>query len=53
MQRIDAQNRLKSTGTPETRKYRVLVVDDESDIAFTFKEGLERSGFRVDSFNEP
>jgi DNA-binding NtrC family response regulator len=35
-------------------KGRILVVDDESDITFTLKKGLENSGmFEVDTFNDP
>jgi DNA-binding response OmpR family regulator len=35
-------------------KWRVLVVDDEQDITTTiFKAGLERSGFKVDTYNDP
>ena len=36
------------------RKRRILVVDDESDITFTLKKGLENSGlFEVDVSNDP
>lgn len=35
-------------------KRRVLVVDDEPDITFTLKEGLEKSGlFDVEAFTDP
>ena len=35
-------------------KRRILVVDDEPDITFTLKKGLENSGmFEVDTFNDP
>ncbi len=34
--------------------YRILVVDDEPDIAFALKVGLENnSGFIVDTFDDP
>jgi DNA-binding response OmpR family regulator len=33
--------------------YRILLVDDESDITVTFTKGLEDNGFEVDSFNDP
>lgn len=37
-----------------TRNFgRILIVDDEEDIALVLKKGLERYGFRVDAFNEP
>lgn len=29
----------------------VLIVDDEPDIAFVIKKGLERAGFQVHTFN--
>src|ERR687885_2949110 len=34
-------------------KKRILLVDDEQDIAFTFSIGLEDNGFAVDTFNDP
>ena len=34
-------------------KQRILLVDDESDITFSFSIGLEDSGFNVDTFNNP
>ncbi len=35
-------------------KRKILVVDDEPDITFTLKKGLENSGlFEVDAFNDP
>ena len=32
---------------------RILLVDNEEDIAFGFKIGLEDNGFKVDAFNDP
>lgn len=32
---------------------RILVVDDEPDIASSIKAGLERRGYQVDSFTSP
>jgi two-component SAPR family response regulator len=33
---------------------KILIVDDEEDITFTLKEGIEKSGsFSVDTFNDP
>ena len=34
-------------------RYRILLVDDESDITLTFEQMLEGEGFKVDSFNDP
>jgi DNA-binding response OmpR family regulator len=34
-------------------KRRILVVDDEPDIAFTLQAGLEDGGFNVDAFTDP
>ena len=31
----------------------VLVVDDEADITYALKLGLESKGFRVDAYNDP
>ncbi len=36
-----------------SNKRRVLIVDDEPDVTKTFQLGLEESGFRVDTFNDP
>ena len=32
---------------------RILLVDDEPDITFSFGIGLEDNGFKVDTFNNP
>lgn len=32
---------------------RILIVDDERDVALVLKKGLERFGFNVDAFDEP
>jgi DNA-binding response OmpR family regulator len=34
-------------------KRRILLVDDDPDITFAFRMGLEDSGFVVDAFNDP
>jgi two-component system, OmpR family, response regulator ChvI len=34
-------------------KNRILVVDDEPDIAQVLKMGLEKNGFAVDAYNNP
>jgi DNA-binding response OmpR family regulator len=40
--------------TGHNSKRRILAVDDDSDITFTVKVGLEASGlFEVDTFNDP
>ena len=40
--------------TPTESKNRILIVDDEPDIARLFKLGLEREGgFEVDVYNDP
>jgi CheY-like chemotaxis protein len=36
------------------RKKRILIVDDEPDLTYTLKLGLEDTGsFEVDAFNDP
>jgi DNA-binding response OmpR family regulator len=35
------------------RSNRILLVDDEQDIASAFTMGLEQYGFEVDGFNDP
>ena len=32
------------------KKGRILLIDDEPDIAYLVKAGLERHGFRVDGY---
>ena len=41
--------------TPTTKKpsYRILYVDDDHDILFSIKMGLESYGFIVDTFSNP
>jgi DNA-binding response OmpR family regulator len=34
-------------------KNRILIVDDEPDIAQVLKMGLEKNGFAVDTYNDP
>ena len=36
-----------------SNKKRILLVDDDPDIALAFKIGLEDNGFKVDMFNDP
>ncbi|MGH9952288.1 MAG: response regulator [Nitrososphaeraceae archaeon] len=47
-----ANNRSKILSPVNTNK-RILIVDDEQDIATLFKVALERAGFIVDVFNDP
>jgi CheY-like chemotaxis protein len=35
------------------KKWRILVVDDEQDIALVIKRGLEQAGFDVETFTSP
>lgn len=37
----------------QTKKYRVMIVDDEQDITTIFKIGLENNQFIVTTFNDP
>jgi two-component system, OmpR family, response regulator ChvI len=46
-------NNNNSNSNINNRNVRILLVDDEYDIALTFKIGLEDSGFVVDSFTDP
>jgi len=39
--------------TAGKEKHRVLVVDDEPDIAAVMKLGLEKEGLEVEAFSEP
>jgi two-component system, OmpR family, response regulator ChvI len=45
---------LQNTGnTAKLRRSRIILVDDEPDITFSFNIGLEDYGFAVDAFNDP
>jgi PleD family two-component response regulator len=44
---------LSSNYSNNNKKKRILLVDDENDICFTFKNGLEDSGFITDTYNNP
>src|ERR671934_441354 len=37
----------------QTKKYRVMIVDDEQDITTIFKIGLKKNEFIVTTFNDP
>jgi DNA-binding response OmpR family regulator len=39
--------------TNSDKKKGILLVDDEHDITFAFRIGLEDNGFAVDTFNDP
>jgi DNA-binding response OmpR family regulator len=36
-----------------TNQRKVLIVDDEPDVTFSLKVGLEHNGFKVECFNDP
>lgn len=40
-------------GGSQLQKRRIMVVDDQKDIAMMFRSGLERNGFSVEVFNDP
>jgi DNA-binding response OmpR family regulator len=37
----------------KANRRKILVVDDDTDITLLIKEGLERKGFHVESFDDP
>src|SRR5437867_9593597 len=50
---IDTTFRSDSNSTASTEKRRILVVDDDPDIANLYKLSLELDGFIVHTFNDP
>ena len=49
-----SSTREATTIKPDKDTRRILVVDDEVDVAYTMKKVLEESGlFEVDSFTDP
>ena len=51
--RRNNNNTLSNSGSNSQNSGRILIVDDEHDIARLFAVGLERDGFVVDVFNDP
>ncbi|HEY7570590.1 MAG TPA: response regulator [Nitrososphaeraceae archaeon] len=41
------------TESSQGKKDRVLIIDDERDMVYIVKAGLERKGFEVDSYIDP
>jgi CheY-like chemotaxis protein len=41
------------TESSRSKKGRVLIIDDELDMIYIVKAGLERKGFEVDSYIDP
>jgi two-component system response regulator ChvI len=52
-QRISTSISSKNNSAPTIEKRRILVVDDDPDIANLYKLSLESDGFIVSSFNDP
>ncbi len=50
---VSSHRKSTVTTTNEHHYYRILLVDDEPDILFIFKQGLEINGFKVDAFDSP
>src|ERR1700729_3548548 len=44
---------MPATETHRDGRQRILIVDDEPDITYVLKLGLERAGFSVDAYNDP
>jgi PleD family two-component response regulator len=49
--RKEMTNQVKASNINETS--RVLLVDDEPDIVYPVKRGLERNGLQVDAYTDP
>src|SRR3712207_9540338 len=45
--------RVQTCALPISKKYKVMIVDDEQDITTIFKLGLENNQFVVTTFNDP
>jgi len=43
----------KTTAADYNKENRILLVEDEPDIAYLVKTGLERDGFEVDGYTNP
>ena len=50
-QKQDSKKIEKTLKITATR--RVLIIDDEKDIAYVFKMGLESNGFEADAYTDP
>jgi two-component system, OmpR family, response regulator ChvI len=49
----EVNSSIKETTTTNISPYRILYVDDDHDILFSIKIGLESYGFIVDTFSNP
>jgi two-component system, OmpR family, response regulator ChvI len=49
----EVNSSIKETTTTKKSPYRILYVDDDHDILFSIKMGLESYGFIVDTFSNP
>jgi DNA-binding response OmpR family regulator len=52
MYRYHSDN-IKDSDLTVAEKNRVLLVDDEPDVVYLVKRGLERNGFEVDGYTDP
>ena len=50
---VNSSTRREKTTTTKKPSYRILYVDDDLDILFSIKTGLEYYGFIVDTFSNP
>jgi two-component system, OmpR family, response regulator ChvI len=50
---VNSSPTLEKTTNTEKPQYRILYVDDDLDILFSIKMGLEAYGFMVDTFSNP
>jgi CheY-like chemotaxis protein len=50
---LSRYNRASTSQPFPVEKKKILVVNDEPDVASMLKMTLERAGFRVDTFNDP
>ena len=44
---------MQNSNVNNDKKIRIMLVDDEQDITYSFSIALEDNGFVVDSFNDP
>lgn len=48
-----SSNEIKPPGQIENKQYRILLIDDEEDILYTYRSLLKKEGYQVHSYSNP
>lgn len=53
MLHLNSNHLPKNNGASVTEKYNVMIIDDQPDIAFTYKTFLDAKRYNVTTFSNP